>query len=183
MSLIEPGQTRLITLAVDFNESPSLGIDLNINGQHKTKLVAPLGDILYPVKFLNVETFTKEQSKLTGMNEVITKFKAEKRKFASIQELRSCLNEIVLQLANVYTNQHFPIDSKLPKFFYSACTAKYQSLILITIEILIPEEYENQAERLIENSQYILEIKVNCEKMVLGSMMSKMIKDECLKRL
>ena len=193
--ILAPDETRLVTLAVDFNESPSLGIELKFNRIHSVKLVAPLGDILYPVRFRTVNDFLQERSKLTGMNEVTNTIKIEssQRSYKSLKQLCLTINQIILNLANVCTNQHFSninndggdtnttSDDNNPTLYYSACTVKFRSLILITIKI---ETNNNDNDD--DNNQwssFTMKTIVNCEKMVLGSMMSKLIKDESQKKL
>lgn len=170
-------ETRLITLSVDFNESPSLGIELQLNRQNLVKLIAPLGDILYPVRFRSVQDFYNEQSKLTGMNQVVNTISIAnycQEKVNNPKRLKENLNQILLNIANVCTNQHFNTESETTEgniFYYSACTVKFRSLILIMVNVKCSDKI------------LILETTVNCEKMVLGSMMNKLIKDECLKQL
>lgn len=174
------GETRLITLSIDFNESPSLGIELQFNRQNSVKLIAPLGDILYPVRFRSVEDFRNEKSKLTGMNQVTNTINIEnycQEKVNNPKRLKENLNQILLNIANVCTNQHFNTESETTDtniFYYSACTVKFRSLILITVKA----ECSDSSDKVL-----IIETMVNCEKMVLGSMMNKLIKDECLKQL
>ncbi|KAH9413446.1 AP-3 complex subunit beta-2 [Dermatophagoides pteronyssinus] len=193
--LLAPDEKRLITLAVDFNESPSLGIELKFNRKHSVKLIAPLGDILYPVRFRNVDDFQQERSKLTGMNEVTNTIRIEssQKSYKSLKQLCLTINQIILNLANVCTNQHFNNNSDETTksndnqtLYYSACTVKFRSLILITIQI----ENNNSDDDDSDGDQwtatgkpFTLKTMVNCEKMVLGSMMSKLIKDECQKQL
>nr|XP_027200480.1 AP-3 complex subunit beta-2-like [Dermatophagoides pteronyssinus] len=189
--LLAPDEKRLITLAVDFNESPSLGIELKFNRKHSVKLIAPLGDILYPVRFRNVNDFQQERSKLTGMNEVTNTIRIEssQKSYKSLKQLCLTINQIILNLANVCTNQHFNNNSDETTksndnqtLYHSACTVKFRSLILITIQI----ENNNSDDDNGDGDQwtsFTLKTMVNCEKMVLGSMMSKLIKDECQKQL
>lgn len=191
--LLAPDEKRLITLAVDFNESPSLGIELKFNRKHSVKLIAPLGDILYPVRFRNVNDFQQERSKLTGMNEVTNTIKIEssQKSYKSLKQLCLTINQIILNLANVCTNQHFNNNSDETKsndnqtLYYSACTVKFRSLILITIQIENnnSDDDDNDDQWTATGKPFILKTMVNCEKMVLGSMMSKLIKDECQKQL
>ncbi|OTF80854.1 hypothetical protein BLA29_011081 [Euroglyphus maynei] len=179
--LLAPDETRLITMAVDFNESPSLGIELKFNRKYSVKLVAPLGDILYPVRFRNVEDFERERSKLTGMNEVtnVINIESSHNQYNSMEQLRMAINQIILNLANVCTNQHFNNNSG-STLYYSACTVKFRSLILITINIENNNDGDGEWS---SNRSLKMKTMVNCEKMVLGSMMNKLIKDECQKQL
>ncbi|KAH9491057.1 AP-3 complex subunit beta-2 [Dermatophagoides farinae] len=192
--ILAPDETRLVTLAVDFNESPSLGIELKFNRIHSVKLVAPLGDILYPVRFRTVDDFLQERSKLTGMNEVTgtVRIESSQQTYKCMEQLCTTINQILLNLANVCTNQHFSninndgdttttSDDNNQTLYYSACTVKFRSLILITIKI---ETNNNDNDD--DNNQwssFTMKTIVNCEKMVLGSMMSKLIKDESQKKL
>ncbi|XP_027200480.2 uncharacterized protein LOC113794564 [Dermatophagoides pteronyssinus] len=194
--LLAPDEKRLITLAVDFNESPSLGIELKFNRKHSVKLIAPLGDILYPVRFRNVDDFQQERSKLTGMNEVTNTIRIEssQKSYKSLKQLCLTINQIILNLANVCTNQHFNNNSDETTttksndnqiLYYSACTVKFRSLILITIQIENnnSDDDDNGDQWTATGKPFTLKTMVNCEKMVLGSMMSKLIKDECQKQL
>lgn len=166
------GETRLITLSIDFNESPSMGIEIVFNRSHTVKLVAPIGDILNPVRFSSLDAFQVERSKLTGMNEVVSQIKLTK----SASTVREKIDSIILSLANLCSNAHLRnVDSNtgcLNVFYYSGSTLKFKSLVLITIEILDQESEEMK-----------LKSTINCEKMVLGSILSKLIKDECVKQL
>lgn len=165
-------ETRIVTLSVDFNESSSMGVELQFNRSQTVKVVAPLGDILNPVRFSTVDAFLAAKSKLTGMNEIqsVITIPSSKYKSSADSALVEQLYRIVLSLANVCTNRHLPVERQL---LLSGCTLKFKSMILVIIDL--PEEPEE------ENLK--LKLTVNCEKMVLGSMLSKLIKDECVKSL
>lgn len=172
---LSPDETRVITLAIDFNESSSLGIELQFNRSQTVKLISPLGDIVNPVRFSTVEAFLSEKAKLTGMNEVTSPITIPNSKYKCTDStLIDRLHEIVLSQVNVCTNKHL-LTSPTTQLFYSACTLKFKSLILIMIDLDVDDNCDE--------CNLKIKLTVNCEKMVLGSMLSKLIKDECAKNL
>ncbi len=152
---LSSGEIKLVTIGIDFNESPSQGIDITINDTLKAKIVAPIGEIVIPVRFTDSESFKSEQIKLKGMNEVIEKIVI---KTGISDEL---ISDTVLKVANLGTNKF--VEQNILR--YSGATLKFKSLVLVTIE---------------KNDNFIKQT-VNCEKMIIGSMLSKALKDSFLK--
>jgi AP-3 complex subunit beta len=152
---LSSGEIKLVTLGIDFNESPSQGIDITINDNLKAKIVAPIGEIVIPVRFTDAESFKSEQIKLKGMNEVI-----EKITLNSVVS-DQLISDTVLKVANLGTNMF--VEHNILR--YSGATLKFKSLVLVTIE---------------KDDNFIKQT-VNCEKMIIGSMLSKLLKDSFLK--
>lgn len=166
---LSPNETFTVNLSVDFNESPSLGIELIFNRTVSVKLVAPFGEILNPVRFESVQCFNQQRSKLTGMNEIESRITLKKS--YSISELIPKLKETILTLGNFCSNQHLSeSDSKdVVTLYFSGSTLKTLSLLLITIVLETSDD----------GSVGQLHTVVNSDKLVFGSIMSKQIKDEC----
>lgn len=123
---------------------------LNVPGVHKVTLKAPIGEIVRSV-ILPEKMFDEEQLKLRGMTEHVCNINIptnlqDARNMA--QKIFECVNvaNIKVETTNVYK--------------FSGQTLSSKSLVLITIKL-------NESDA---------KIMVNCEKMIIGSMLLTEIK-------
>ncbi|XP_075154843.1 adaptor related protein complex 3 subunit ruby [Haematobia irritans] len=149
INLLNPGQCGTCILGVDFNDS-SHAIDFEIISSKGTSRVAfkpAIGELIRSVQ-ISETMFKDERLKLRGMNEHQTKLKLriDVIKMATLkQKIFECIN--VACLSQVET------DTSVQYFVGQTMTSK--SLVLLTCDWSQTEE---------------LMIQVNCEKMVIGSM-------------
>ncbi|KDR14139.1 AP-3 complex subunit beta-1 [Zootermopsis nevadensis] len=141
------------TIGVDFNDSTQpVSFNITVGGHHNQVTIrAPVGELIRAVT-MPEPLFITEQSKLRGMNE----------HNAVLNLVSSCIDQKticqrVFEAANVASIPS--TDSKSLRFAGQTLSSK--SLVLVTIKIL-------------ENDQ--ANISVNCEKMVIGSMLLNEIK-------
>ncbi|CAL1678012.1 unnamed protein product [Lasius platythorax] len=136
------------TLGVNFNDSTqpaNFNIDFAINDEKHSCLVSikpPIGEIIRSVT-LPESMFNAEKAKLKGMNEHIAKIPYSGNKSALLQK--------VFETANV---ARIPNEDEVMRF--AAHTLASKSLVLITVKYVDAEQ---------------LEVCVNCEKMVTGSIL------------
>uniref|UniRef100_A0A1I8Q589 AP-3 complex subunit beta n=1 Tax=Stomoxys calcitrans TaxID=35570 RepID=A0A1I8Q589_STOCA len=148
INLLNPGQCATRILGVDFNDS-SHAIDFEITSNKGTSRVAfkPLiGELVRSVQ-INETMFREERLKLRGMNEHQTKLKlhSEEVKIPVLkQKTFECIN-----VACLTPNPTDPIN------YFVGQTMTSKSLVLITFDWSQSDD---------------LMIQVNCEKMVIGSM-------------
>ena len=163
-------ETRMIMICVDFDESPSTGVEIIVNGTNQIKLTASAGNILCPVRFTSLETFKHEKSKLTGMNEMSSTIKLSKSYgLDEKNDVFDKIKTIVLGCANLSSNQQLDREDDCSRF--SGITLKNKCLVLVTIELITGKD------------EWKIRTTVNCEIMVLGSILTKNIKDEFVKKL
>ncbi|KAK7601336.1 hypothetical protein V9T40_008777 [Parthenolecanium corni] len=155
-----PKETRFLTLGVNFNDSTQpISFDIlwtsdDIPQKATVSLKVSIGELIKPVSMPEA-MFLEEQSKLKGMNEHTATISVNVKD-------KSDISQYVYEVAN-FT----PIaSSDLDTLRYSAQTLGSQSLLLMTI---IYKEASN------------VTIVVNCEKMVVGSMILNEIKNRLLK--
>ncbi|XP_043495320.1 AP-3 complex subunit beta-2 [Polistes fuscatus] len=148
ISLLEINSTLSSTLGINFNDSTqpaNFNIDFIIDEEKYSCPViikAPIGEIIRSV-LLPETMFNNEKAKLKGMNENSAKI--------TFSGNRKHLSEKIFETANVAM-----ISSENEIIRYAAHTLASKSLVLITIKIIDTEH---------------LEICVNCEKMVIGSIL------------
>lgn len=149
INLLNPGQKATSILGVDFNDS-SHAIDFEITSDKGTSRVAfkpIIGELVRSVQ-ISETMFTEERLKLRGMNEHQTKLKinSEHVKLTTLkQKIFECLNVACLT--------QNAVDTKIHYFVGQTMTSK--SLVLLTFDWSQTDD---------------LMIQVNCEKMVIGSM-------------
>ncbi|XP_058978347.1 AP-3 complex subunit beta-2 [Musca domestica] len=148
VNLLQPGQCATSILGVDFNDSTH-AIDFEITSDKGTSRVAlkPLiGELIRSVQ-ISETMFKEERLKLRGMNEHQIKLKLNNEiiKLATLkQKIFECVN--VAYLAQSTEN---------PLHYFVGQTMTSKSLVLLSCD------WSNNDELLIQ---------VNCEKMVIGSM-------------
>jgi len=145
-----PNQDRVTTLGVDYNDTTQPAkFDIVIGGRpHPVTLAAPVGELLRPLNMPEV-AFAEEQSKLRGMNEVSSSVTLP----SVACDLKSIMSR-TYQAANIL--QVPSSDSSLLRF--AGQTVSGKSLVLVTLD------------------QGKSQLQVSCEKMVIGSMLSREIK-------
>ncbi|XP_060816353.1 AP-3 complex subunit beta-2 isoform X2 [Bombus pascuorum] len=146
--LLEVNSNLSTTLGINFNDSTQpahFNIDFAIGDDMYScpvTIKAPIGEIIRAV-FLPENMFTCEKTKLKGMNEHVAKVQYSGNKKAISQK--------VFETANVAM-----ISSGDEEIRFAAHTLASKSLVLVTIKVIGNES---------------LEICVNCEKMVIGSIL------------
>uniref|UniRef100_A0A1B6JXG2 Uncharacterized protein n=4 Tax=Homalodisca TaxID=139475 RepID=A0A1B6JXG2_9HEMI len=152
---LEPNTSTQGTLGVAWNDSTQ-PITLEVGwgqGRAKLSLRAPVGELVRPVT-MPVNLFHTEQGKLRGMNEHQDKVDWSGDTAAVCQR--------VLQAANV--GSIVTVEPGILRFAGQTLASK--SLVLVTCKT-------------IEDSKSV-EVTVNCEKMVIGSMLLNAIKKSLL---
>lgn len=148
IQVLQPATTSSSTLGVNFNDS-SQPVNFNIDfmkeeERHSSSVTikSPIGELMRSVMLPEI-TFTTEQAKLKGMNEHVVKI--------VFSGNRKIISQKVFESANAAL-----ISSQDNVLRFAAQTLASKSLVLITVKI---GENDN------------LEVCVNCEKMVVGSML------------
>ncbi|XP_066600233.1 AP-3 complex subunit beta-2 [Prorops nasuta] len=150
---LEAGSTVSSTLGINFNDSTqsaNFNIDFNIEDEKYScpvNIKAPIGEIIRSV-LLPEAMFISEKSKLKGMNEHIVKLKFSGDRKVLTQKMFEAVNVAIVSSENDVVR-------------FAAHTLASKSLVLVTAKILDSEE---------------LEICVNCEKMVIGSILLNELK-------
>ncbi|XP_070163648.1 AP-3 complex subunit beta-2 isoform X2 [Polyergus mexicanus] len=145
--ILDTTSTLSSTLGVNFNDSTqpaNFNIDFSINDEKHSCLVSikpPIGEIIRSVT-LPESMFNAEKAKLKGMNEHIAKI--------SYSGNKSTLPQKIFETANV---ARIPNEDELR---FAAYTLASKSLVLITVKFIDTEN---------------LEVCINCEKMVIGSIL------------
>ncbi|XP_043594709.1 AP-3 complex subunit beta-2 isoform X2 [Bombus pyrosoma] len=146
--LLEANSNLSTTLGINFNDSTQpahFNIDFTIGDDVYScpvTIKAPIGEIIRAV-FLPENMFTCEKTKLKGMNEHVAKVQYSGNK--------KTISQKVFETANVAM-----ISSSDEEIRFAAHTLASKSLVLVTIKMIGNE---------------CLEICVNCEKMVIGSIL------------
>uniref|UniRef100_A0A1B0DJF7 AP-3 complex subunit beta n=2 Tax=Phlebotomus papatasi TaxID=29031 RepID=A0A1B0DJF7_PHLPP len=150
ISQLSPNASLTETLGVDFNDStqPISFAILSSLGRSTVSIGAPVGELIQPIKILE-DAFRVERNKLRGMTEHSCTL--------STTSDQKMIQEKILRMANVA-----PIESNEEKILqFAGQTLKSKSLLLITV--LIKDAQEAQ-------------VTVNCEKIVMGSILLNDIK-------
>lgn len=148
ISQLDVNSTLSSTLGVNFNDSmqpANFSIDFMIDEEKYSSPVTikpPIGEIIRSV-LLPESMFNAEKAKLKGMNENTAK--------VTFSGSRKYISEKIFETANVAV-----ISSENEVIRYAAHTLASKSLVLLTVKVLDDEH---------------LEICVNCEKMVIGSIL------------
>lgn len=150
ISQLNPGQRATSVLGVDFNDSTH-AIDFEITsdkGSCRVTFKPHVGELVRSVQISEV-MFKEERLKLRGMNEHQTKLKLNKEKVNSMS-----LKQKIFECVNVAcVSSH---GSEEPVHLFVGQTMTSKSLVLITCDW--------------SQSNDELLLQVNCEKMVIGSM-------------
>ncbi|EGI65728.1 AP-3 complex subunit beta-2 [Acromyrmex echinatior] len=148
ISSLDVNATLASTLGVNFNDSTqpaNFNIDFTINDEKYSCPVSikpPIGEIIRSVT-LPESMFNAEKAKLKGMNEHIAKIPYSRNKNALPQK--------VFETANVAR-----VSNEDEVIRFAAHTLASKSLVLVTIKFIDAGQ---------------LEVCVNCEKMVIGSIL------------
>ncbi|XP_059607688.1 AP-3 complex subunit beta-2 [Phlebotomus argentipes] len=151
---LPPNATFTETLGVDFNDStqPISFAIVSSLGRSTVSLSANIGELLQPIK-LSEDVFRVERNKLRGMTE-------HSCSIATVTEAKA-LEEKILRMANVA-----PVASSEERVLqFAGQTLKSKSLLLITV---LPKDGQE------------VQITVNCEKIVMGSILLNDIKSRGL---
>jgi hypothetical protein len=170
---LNPGEVKLVTVGVDFKESPSQGVECLFDDHISGKIVAPVGEILVPVLYASEEIFKEEQAKLRGMNEVTSSFTIRPKPGEELSS--SSVSRAILKVANLGTNSYPDLDSKAVSRF-SGSTLKSNCHVLVQLETQQGEEGAGAG----DGEGKVYKLTVNCERMMLGSLLSKHLKDALL---
>lgn len=150
ISTLSPGQCATSVMGVDFNDSTH-AIDFEIcssSGTSRVTFKPIIGELIRSVH-ISESLFKEERLKLRGMNEHQTKLKLKQNSVEPTilkQKIFECINVAALNGNNS--------DNPIYNFVGQTMTSK--SLVLITCD------WSQSAEELV--------VQVNCEKMVIGSM-------------
>jgi AP-3 complex subunit beta len=154
IEMLAPKQTVTRILGVDFNDSTQpLSFEIKSNfGVCKVTLAPPVGELIRSVSMQEAH-FKKERAKLRGMTEHSFTLSPIPEKIADRNRLRQRLYEV----ANVGSI----VSAEADVLHFAGETVSLKNLVLITIVL-------NGSENVI--------ISVNCEKIVIGSMLLNEIK-------
>lgn len=161
---LQPLQKTTSVLGVDFNDSThAIEFDLVSSiGISRISLKPPVGELVRSVQ-ISIDYFKEERTKLRGMNEhqsrlTLKKPHSEQFKHLLKQKVFECIN-----VANIPTESNSSSSTSTATsdvLYFVGQTMSSKSLVLITLEW---DHEENPGEE-----QLLL--TVNCEKMVVGSM-------------
>lgn len=148
------GGRILATLGIDFNETTQpANFDIGVGERiFSVSISAPVGELLQPIAISEVE-FLAQQGKLKGLNENSIMVELSNA-CSNAKAVTACVYEI----ANVLQVQSTDPDTYLR---FSAQTLATKSVVLLTV-------------RWMDNKKAV--ITVNCEKIIVGSMLLKEVK-------
>lgn len=151
INVLAVGATTSVLMAINFNDTTQpaqfelCAGDLKYN----VKISAPVGELLQPYT-INESEFKLQKSKLTGMteNSVNVELAPNHR---TAESLRMCIHQVtnVLQVPSADENV----------YYFAGKTLATQVLLLITVQA--------------NSEEGTAKVTVNCEKLVIGSMMTK----------
>lgn len=155
ISLLTSKSTMFGTLGIDFNDStqPATFSIKSSEGSCSVSIRPPIGELIRALSTQDPEFFKTSRAKLRGMNEHSTKIKLPASLTSDIRVLQQRIYEIA-NFASFASD-----DENIINFIGQTMTSK--SLVLLSIEV------RNHTEAT---------IIVNCEKMVVGSMVLNEIK-------
>lgn len=154
LTQLAPGGSISVTMGIDFNDTlQPAKFDLCVFPDKKFPVqIQPLvGELIQAIEITH-EEFLKHQAKLSGMNETSDKVGCHSSA-GDVEHIKST----VLQRANLC----FIDSSNTTNLHFAALTLSSQVLVLLTIKLMDGG----------------VKITVNCEKMVIGSMLVKDIKE------
>ncbi|KAG8197187.1 hypothetical protein JTE90_011345 [Oedothorax gibbosus] len=157
---LNPNSSSTVSIGIDYNEStqPAKFVLKANENSYNLVIKAPIGEILQPV-LLSEGEFTAAQSKLKGMNE-----NSGTVELSSGHSDDKAIVQYVYQASNVAQVQNN--DSECPIIRFSGQTPASKCLVLISIHTL---------------SNGKATVTVNCEKMIIGSMFFKELKEALAK--
>lgn len=149
------GDSATVTMGIDFRDTtqPATFEISTIMRQFNVTVKAPVGELMQPVTISEAE-FLKQQAKLKGMNEASDQIQVSPSKSES-----KALASAIGQVANIQVVPASDPSQKVHRF--AGRTISTESMVLISIT---------------SNDGSKSKITVNCEKMVIGSMLTKDIK-------
>lgn len=152
--LLNPKQSRASVLGLDFNDStqPAYFEIISSNGSNSVTLKAPVGELIQSLK-LSESIFIRERAKLRGMTEHSCSLQINKNLILA----EGLVHQRIYEVANVAEIQCHEKDC----FWFAGQTVSFKSLVLIMLQI-----QENGA----------CNLTINCENIVIGSMLINEIK-------
>lgn len=149
-------------LGIDFNDS-SQSINFEIQsscGFSKVQIRASVGEQIRAVT-MSVDNFKEERNKLRGMNEHSFELKDHKDWDGALSNIFAKLLKSIYVVANVACITPHLAESEKGSVLFAGQTVSSKCLVLITVEKLETDK---------------IQVSVNCEKMVIGSMLLNEIK-------
>lgn len=155
ISLLTPKATMFGTIGIDFNDStqPANFSITTSEGTCNVSIRPPIGELIRSISTQDVEFFKISRAKLRGMNEHSAKINLQPTLASDVRALQQRIYEIA-NFASFISD-----DVNVLNFIGQTMTGK--SLVLLSIEV------QNQSDAT---------VIVNCEKMVVGSMILNEIK-------
>lgn len=152
---LSPGQSAQGILGIDFNDSTqSISFEISSSaGKACVSVKSALGELIRAIR-ITEKIFDEEQSKLRGMNEYMSTIETK-------DDLK-IVQKKIFETANVALVSRRDNDDGKETIRFAGQTMASQSLVLITVE---------------SSAAGQLSITVNCEKMVVGSMLLNEIKN------
>ncbi|XP_072881055.1 AP-3 complex subunit beta-2 isoform X8 [Hemitrygon akajei] len=150
IDVLPPGEVALETMGIDFCDSTQAA-NFQLCSQTRQFYVSiqpPVGELMMPV-FMTENSFKKEQGKLMGMNEINEKL--------TLGEQYRTDQAIVQQVMSTANLGRVPCGQSA-EYRFAARTVSGGALVLIS---------------LITKDAGAAQLTVNCEKMVIGTMMAK----------
>lgn len=152
---LSPAQSSQGIIGIDFNDSThAVAFEIKSNaGGSRVSVKSTVGEMIRSI-LITEQTFREEQSRLRGMNEHTATIDTQKDTLAIRKNILNASNVGVIS-----SSQNGDSESML----FAGQTMSSQSLVLITVER--------------NRSTEKVTIIVNCEKMVVGSMLLNEIKN------
>lgn len=163
---LQPRGTVQGTIGIDFNDSTqplSFEIIANSFAKVRVTLKPMLGDLVRSIQ-MPEEIFREERSKLRGMNEHSTVV------ILNVQNDKRFLQQQIFECANVASVQ----SNESSMLLFAGQTLSSKSLVLISVEWSNVQSAANVTKDSGVPPQ--VQVTVNCEKMVVGSMLLNEIK-------
>ncbi|XP_045112281.1 AP-3 complex subunit beta-2-like [Portunus trituberculatus] len=153
ITVLAPGATLCGTLGIDFNDTTQpAAFDLVAGGRtFNLSITAPVGELLMPLAMTEAD-FNLNQSKLKGMNELSGLVSA-----STSQPATSVIVDKIYEIANLLQVQ----TSSSTSLKFGGQTASGKALVLVSV--LLSESGQESS------------VTVNCEKLVISSMLLKEI--------
>ncbi|MBN3307834.1 AP3B2 protein, partial [Amia calva] len=150
IEVLAPGDTVTVVMGIDFCDSTQTANFQLCTHTRKffVSIQPPVGELMMPV-FMSENEFKKEQGQLMGMNEITEKL--------TMGEKCQSDHVIVQRVASAANLSRVPCGSD-KEFRFAAKTVTSGSLVLVTV--LMKEDMAAQ-------------LTVNCEKMLIGTMLVK----------
>lgn len=153
IAVLAPKNSTTVLMAINFNDTTQpAGFEIcTEDKKFNVSITAPVGELLQPYN-IHEKEFIKEQGKLSGMHENSTKIKIDEDK-CNAKSIATCVHKVanVLQVPSTEENT----------YRFSGQTVASNTPVLITVSI--KDEGSGK-------------LTVNCEKMVIGTMLMKDIK-------